>query len=151
MTVTGPETIHASAVRVGGDGVLIRGASGSGKSALVLQLVFRHPAAVLIADDRVALAAEGGLLVASPPPALAGKLEVRGQGIVDQPHVSPAAIRLVVDLAPAAECPRMPEENDRFTELCGLRLPRLMLPIGCIDAVERVQVALARAMPPGSG
>ena len=41
-------TIHASAVRVGDDGVLIRGASGSGKSALVLQLVFRHPAATLL-------------------------------------------------------------------------------------------------------
>ena len=82
------------------------------------------------------------------PAALAGRLEVRGQGIVTRPHVSPAAIGLAVDLLPAADCPRMPEDGDRFVEICGIRLPRLMLPIGCIDGAERVQVALAEAAGP---
>ena len=35
------ETVHATAVLVGADGVLIRGASGSGKSALALALIER--------------------------------------------------------------------------------------------------------------
>ena len=88
--------------RSASDGVLIRGPSGSGKSSLVLGLI----AAIrrrrrLVADDRVAaFASNAAGSIAAAPAALAGKLEVRGQGIVDVAHVSPAAIDLVVDLLP---------------------------------------------------
>ncbi len=82
------ETVHASAVLVGEHGVLIRGASGSGKSSLVLGLIDRDPSSTrLIADDRVHLDADRGRLVAAAPDTIAGKLEVRGQGIVEVAHV----------------------------------------------------------------
>jgi serine kinase of HPr protein (carbohydrate metabolism regulator) len=98
------ETIHASAVVVGDRGVLVRGASGAGKSSLALALVAAFGArAVLVADDRVALSAAGGRLVATAPAAIAGAMEVRGLGIIAAPHLSPAVIDLVVDLVPLAD------------------------------------------------
>ncbi len=142
--MTPGDTVHASAALVGERGVLVRGASGSGKSALVLALIADNPAAnALVADDRVALAAVNGRIVASVPPALAGLIELRGQGILSQPHVSPAVIDLVVDLAPAADCPRLPEPAETRTSIAGIALPRLMLPIDRHDGVLRIRHALA--------
>lgn len=143
-----PQTVHASAIAVGEHGVLIRGASGSGKSSLVLGLIDRDPAATqLVADDRVQLTVARGRLIAMAPPALAGKLEVRGQGIVDIAHVSQSAIALVVDLLPADQCPRLPEPAEMEADLIGVVLPRLMLPIGAIDGPARVRFALGRLAP----
>jgi serine kinase of HPr protein (carbohydrate metabolism regulator) len=145
-----PETVHASAVRFRARGILVRGASGSGKSALVLRLLFADPRARLIADDRVALSLDGDRLMASPPESLAGLLEVRGQGIVRRPFVSPAAIHLVVDLRPLADCPRLPEPADEKVVLLGIETPRLILPIGIPDGPPRVRIALERMVAPQS-
>ncbi len=97
---------HASAVAFAGRGLLILGASGSGKSALALALVGRG--AVLVADDRVRLERRGAALVASAPPALAGVIEVRGVGLLRLPAQPEAVIALAVDLdrAPAARMPQ---------------------------------------------
>jgi serine kinase of HPr protein (carbohydrate metabolism regulator) len=143
-----PETVHASAVRFLSEGILVRGASGSGKSALVLQLLFADPAARLVADDRVALSADGGRVMAAVPDSLAGLLEVRGQGIIRRPWVSPAPVGLVVDLRPLAECPRLPGAEDERVSLLGVALPRLILPAGAADAVVRLRVALERLSAP---
>jgi len=138
-----PGTIHASAVVIDTRGVLIRGISGSGKSSLALGLIERDPdATFLVADDRIVLAAAGGAIEASAPPAIAGKLEVRGLGIVALPYVSPAAVALVVDLLPARDCPRLPEPAERQTVVMGRALPRLALPVGAVDGVARVRFAL---------
>ena len=143
MTTT--ETVHASAVLVGEHGVLIRGASGSGKSSLVLGLIDRDPLSTrLIADDRVHLDADRGKLVAAVPNTIAGKLEVRGLGIVEVAHASPAAIDLVVDLLPPDKCPRLPEADDTEVEIRGVIVPRLMLPIGLVDGPARVRFAAQR-------
>ncbi|WP_040850329.1 HPr kinase/phosphorylase, partial [Nitrospirillum viridazoti] len=74
--------VHATCVSVGGAGVLLRGASGSGKSDLALRLV--DAGALLVADDQVALAADptATLLTATAPERLAGLIEVRGLGIL---------------------------------------------------------------------
>ena len=54
-----PETIlHATCIAWQGRGVLIRGPSGSGKSALALGLMAHG--AVLVADDRVKLSLQNG-------------------------------------------------------------------------------------------
>jgi len=147
--VTAPPTLHASAVLVGEQGVLVRGGPASGKSSLVLRLLALDPAATwLVADDRVSLAAHHGRLVAAVPQTIAGKLEIRGQGIVEHPYVSPVVVRLIVDLLPAAECPRLPEDNQTTAIVDGVTLPRLMLPVGIADGAERVQAALFRAEGP---
>jgi len=58
-------TIHATTVAVNGRGVMIRGASGSGKSALALQMIAMG--AELVSDDRTSLIVHENRLIASPP------------------------------------------------------------------------------------
>ncbi len=138
------ETVHGSAVAIDGRGILIRGRSGSGKSSLVLGLIDRDPARTrLVADDRVALAVDGDRLVATVPAAIAGKLEVRGIGVVDLPHVPSCPVALVVDIRPPAECERMPAAGALATTLLGIAVPRFMLPHGAPDGPARVRFALA--------
>jgi len=147
--VTAVATLHASAVLVGEQGVLIRGGPGSGKSSLVLRLLDLDPATTwLVADDRLSLAVHHGRLVAAVPETIAGKLEIRGQGIVERPHVSPVVVRLVVDLRPAADCPRLPEDHQTIASIDGVAIPRLMLPVGIVDGAERVRAALSGARAP---
>jgi serine kinase of HPr protein (carbohydrate metabolism regulator) len=145
VTSTAGATVHASAVALAQAGILIRGASGSGKSSLALALLTAHPTrARLIGDDRIALAARGGRLVATVPSQIAGLLEIRGQGIRAFSPLSPAVIRLVVDLCAADEAPRMPSESDETADVEGVRLPRLLLPRGAVDGHVRVAAAAAR-------
>ncbi len=140
------ETVHASVVLIGDSGILVRGAPGSGKSSLVLSLIAGDPTAALVADDRVTLSAAGGRLLASVPEEIAGLIEVRGQGIVRQPWVSPVVVDLVVDLAPAEACPRMPlSGDDKRTAIAGVVLPRVLVPVGAGDAGLRVNAARARS------
>jgi len=141
--MSGDETIHASAVAIDGRGILIRGRSGSGKSALVVGLIDRDPATTrLVADDRVVLTLADGHLVATAPASLAGKLEVRGIGIVEIPALSSCSIALVVDIAPPRECPRMPAAEALTVMVHGVAVPRLILPSGAHDGPARVRFAL---------
>ena len=143
-------TVHASAVLDGERGVLIRGGAGSGKSSLLLGLLTDAAASTwLIADDRVMLTPANGRLIAAVPPVLAGRLEIRGQGIVRRRFVSPARIHLVVDLLPLAECDRMPAPRQAETvSIASIELPLLRLPIGLADGPVRVRAAVAERLLP---
>ncbi len=99
--------VHGTTIDIEGRAVLIRGPSGSGKSDLALRLIDRG--AVLVADDQTELAVADGRLVACPPAAIAGLLEVRGIGILRLPHRARAPLALVVDLVAPAEVERLPE------------------------------------------
>ncbi|UMY18232.1 HPr kinase/phosphatase C-terminal domain-containing protein [Methylobacterium organophilum] len=123
-------TIHGNCVLLGEAGILIRGESGAGKSALCLALIDEAERdrlhARLVADDRVRLTRRHGRLIARPHPTLAGRIELRGLGIRTLPtHAEAAVLRLVVDLVPHR--PRMPETAEEKTEILGLRLPVLTL------------------------
>ncbi|GGL51763.1 HPr kinase/phosphorylase [Wenxinia marina] len=100
-----PETIHASCVAVAGRGVLITGPSGSGKSALALELMSRG--AGLVADDRTILTRRGAGLVASCPPALTGMIEARFVGLLAAAAHPPVQVALEVDLG-TRETERLP-------------------------------------------
>ncbi len=126
---SGPGTsIHANAVLIGEAGILIRGASGAGKSmlarALVAEAAMRGLFARHVADDRVRLEARAGRLLARPAPAIAGRQEVRGLGIVATPHERAARIALVVDLV-EGEPDRMPAPDAQVADVHGVRVPRL--------------------------
>lgn len=123
-------TIHAGAVALGEEGVLIRGAPGAGKSAFARALLERWRAAgefaALVADDRTALAAANGRLLARAPAVLAGLIEIRGLGIVPVPAIEAVRVTIVCDLVAAPE--RLPEPGETAV-LCGISLPRLAFPM----------------------
>ena len=75
---------------------MITGPSGSGKSDLALRLLDRGFA--LVSDDQTIVKRDGDRLLASPPPTIAGKLEIRGIGIVDMDHRSDVPVALIVEL-----------------------------------------------------
>ena len=112
--------LHGTTVAFGDRAVLIRGASGAGKSGLGLQLMALG--AVLVSDDRTALRAEGGGLVARAPDAIAGMIEARGLGILRAEALKAARVVAVVDLD-RVETRRLPP--DRATDIAGVALPLL--------------------------
>ncbi|SHH26999.1 Hpr(Ser) kinase/phosphatase [Cognatiyoonia sediminum] len=103
------QIVHASCVSVDGKGLLIIGASGSGKSALALQLVTFG--ADLIADDRTNLTNTEEGVVASSPPAIRGSIEARGMGILQAPTADSAVLRYVVKMD-EVENQRLPDEKN---------------------------------------
>jgi serine kinase of HPr protein (carbohydrate metabolism regulator) len=134
------ETVHATAVLFGADGVLIRGESGSGKSALALALI--STGARLIADDRLTLSNCHGRLVASAPRATAGLVELRGRGLLRVASEPSGVIRLVVDIVDQAGLERMPEPPQLTADLLGIALPRQPVPPATGRAVTLVRAAV---------
>jgi serine kinase of HPr protein (carbohydrate metabolism regulator) len=130
------DTVHASTVAIGGRGVMIFGPSGAGKSDLALRLIDRG--AELVSDDYTALTRDADRLVASPPPTIAGRIEVRGLGIVDHPHRADAVVALAVTLGTEAQ--RMPEARRR--EVAGLALPEVVIDPAFASAPIKVELAL---------
>jgi HPr kinase/phosphorylase len=125
-------SVHASAVLVGQQAVLIRGPSGAGKSRLAFDLILagragQLPAAVLVGDDRVHLDTVAGQLWVRPAPELAGLIEIRGLGIRRCEFAGEAVVGLVVDLA-AADAERLPSPESLSIRLNGVLIPRI--PIG---------------------
>jgi HPr kinase/phosphorylase len=131
-------TIHATTVSLDGRGVILRGPSGSGKSDLALRLI--NEDALLVADDQTILFIEDGRLMAQAPKEIAGKMEVRGVGIV---HLGPPAIVpvfLLIDMADPADVPRM--ADFRPVELVGQKIPRIHLAPFEMSAPAKVKLAL---------
>jgi HPr kinase/phosphorylase len=136
--------VYGTSVAVGGEGILLRGVSGSGKSDLALRLV--DQGAKLVADDQTELDRVGATLEMSAPPELAGLIEVRGLGIVSVPHVPRAVLRLVVDLAPGDRIDRLPEP--RRCTLEGLSFPLLALDPFAASAPAKLRLALEALAAP---
>jgi len=132
VNLKGSGSEHATAVLTGARAVLIRGPAGAGKSRLAWSLLEAAKRgeilfARLIADDRVALSALNGRLIAAAPAPIAGKIELRGAGIMSVPYEPFAVVGLIADLA-AADAERIPADAALSAEILGVRLPRL--PIG---------------------
>jgi serine kinase of HPr protein (carbohydrate metabolism regulator) len=140
MTTVSSETLHASCVAIDGRAVLIEGPSGSGKSDLALRLI--DQGAKLVSDDYTVLIRERDRLYAQPPATIAGKIEVRGIGIIDLPHEKHVPVALVVCLAEKIE--RMPEPREP-RRIAGVTLPEVALVAHELSAPIKVALALARA------
>ncbi|WP_419731070.1 HPr kinase/phosphorylase [Lichenicola sp.] len=137
-------TLHGSCGVLRDQAVLLLGRPGSGKSDLLLRLIDRGFS--LVADDQVTIR-EG---LATPPPSLAGLVEVRGLGLLRIAHTAPAGLVLVLALDDQAAAEALPgpiaDADDR-------RMPwprrhrRLGLPMLRIDPFQasaplKVEIAL---------
>src|SRR6059058_6250326 len=109
--VAGPrlsaETVHASCVASNGRAVLISGPSGAGKSDLALRLLDRG--FTLVSDDQTIVRRDGERLVATAPPNIAGKLEIRGIGIIEIECVDNVPVALLVELT--SDIQRLPDDS----------------------------------------
>ncbi len=133
------ETVHASTVAIDGRAVLISGPSGSGKSDLALRLIDRGFA--LVSDDQTLVRRENDRLIASAPTNIAGKLEIRGIGIVDMDHAGDMPVALLVELTSDIE--RMPDDS-RERPILGVSVPLISIDAMAASAPSKVAVALDR-------
>lgn len=121
--------LHATAIILGEKGVLILGQTGAGKSSLADALIERARErgrhACLIGDDRIALSEHHGRLVISGHPAIRGRIERRGIGIVDVNATDKAVLHAVIVLE--ADPPRLPEKNQSKYTISGVEVPLLTL------------------------
>ena len=133
------ETVHASTVASNGRAVLIAGPSGSGKSDLALRLLDRG--FTLVSDDQTIVRKDGERLLASAPPTIAGKLEIRGIGIVEMERTDDVPIALIVELT--GDIQRLPDDS-RDRPILGIRLPIVTIDAMTASAPSKVALALDR-------
>ncbi len=130
-------TEFGSMVDILGVGVLIRGASGIGKSECVLGLIERGHS--LVADDVTRITSlEGRELIATAPDLTRNHMEVRGIGIINVANVfGIGSIRIEkrLDLVVTLQDWHELEEVDRIGldrelyEILGLKVPHVTIPV----------------------
>lgn len=137
--------INGTAVAWRGQGILILGPSGSGKSDLTLRLI--DAGASLIADDLVELKRAGDRLLLSFPPEgpaeLKGKMEVKGLGIMSVAAAPPEVpLALVVEARPPEGVELIPESLE--SEWLGLKVATIGIGLLEPSAPAKVRLALAK-------
>lgn len=130
-------TRHGVFVEIYGEGVLIVGDSGVGKSETAIELIKRGHR--LIADDAVELKrVSAKTIVGSAPDIIRHYIELRGIGIVDVCRLFGVGsvkmtekVDLVVELEPW-ETGKMYERfgmDENYTEIMGNKIPSLTIPV----------------------
>lgn len=122
--------------------MLLSGPSGAGKSDLGLRLIDRG--AALVSDDYTLIKRQEGVLVAIAPDTIAGKMEVRGIGVVAMAHVTDVPVALLIDLFDIVD--RMPTEP-MTRVIAGVEVPVIKLAPREPSAPIKVELALA-SIPP---
>ncbi len=130
-------TRHGVLVEVYGEGVLLVGDSGVGKSETAIELVKRGH--ILIADDSVELRrVDDETIIGSSPENIRHFLELRGIGIVNVRQIFgigavkvSANLDMVISLEPWLQSKIYDRLglDDEFTEILGLKVPKLTIPI----------------------
>jgi len=133
------ETLHASTVALDNRAVLITGPSGSGKSDLALRLLDRG--FTLVSDDQTIVKRGGDRLLASAPPTIAGKLEIRGIGIVEMERMDDVPVALLVELT--SDIQRLPDDS-RSRPILGVSVPLISIDAMTASAPSKVALALDR-------
>ena len=142
--------LHGTCLSVGEAGVLLLGPPASGKSDLALRLIDQGGGGItgilkgaqLVADDQVAIRLENGRLLAAAPLAIAGRLEIRGLGLVALAHRGEVALTIAVRLTGLPSIERLPDiEKSRF-EILGVGLPMILVDPASASAPARIRAAV---------
>ena len=140
--MTAPELVHATVVArqtpAGWRAVLIRGASGTGKSDLALRLCAAGWR--LVGDDYVRLWRSGDGVFAAPAEPLQGRIEIRGLGIRPLVWRAPVRVVLAVEAVAPDAVERLPEPA--VTTLAGTDIPLLRLALLEASSVAKVAAAM---------
>lgn len=129
-------TRHGVLVDVYGEGVLLMGDSGVGKSETAVELVKRGHR--LVADDAVEICHIGTRLVGSAPELIRHYIELRGIGVVDiQQLFGMSAVREDQDINLVVNLEQWNDQvfydrlgtNDQFTTILDMKVPAITIPI----------------------
>jgi serine kinase of HPr protein (carbohydrate metabolism regulator) len=149
--------LHGTCVSVDGEGVLILGEPGTGKSDLALRLIDEPGCGIserpmhgkLISDDQVIITREEESLIASAPSTIRGKLEIRGLGIVSLATQSSVHLLLVVRLQSHSAIERLPDQGT--FDILGVALPLVEIDGNSPSAPARLRAALHWLKQPNRG
>ena len=139
MAIPSSHRLHATTIAIDGVAVMIEGASGSGKSDLALRLIDRG--ATLVSDDQTLVVRSGRVLLARAPATIAGRIEVRGIGVIAMAHLDDVPVGLLVRVDGAPE--RMPERRAR--KIAGIDVRQFA--VDPFDASAPIKVELALRNP----
>lgn len=134
-----PVCVHATCVAVAGNGALIIGASGSGKSALALQMMAFG--AAFVADDRVTLELVGDRVLADAAPQIRDLIEARGIGLLRAEGIGPVPLAWVVDLDQS--------ESNRLPEPACIQVLAQPVPLLRVSGVPNLAASLVQLMKTG--
>lgn len=131
--------IHGTCVVYQDKGILFIGKSGSGKSDIALRMIMNKDAK-LLADDRVDIREENDSIIASPPPAILGMMEVRGIGLCRFEPVLQAKISLVVELVEDRnQITRLP--SNQYYQIMGVDVPQMKIYPFDASSIDKVILA----------
>ncbi len=132
-----PERVHGTLLSVFGEGILIMGASGIGKSELALELINRNH--IFVGDDAIDVVSFSGKPIGKAPRMSRDFIEVRGVGIINlkgmfgiQSTIKEHNIDLIVELVQLADVKDSIERIGReykYKEISGTRIPVLQVPV----------------------
>ncbi len=130
-------TRHGVLVEVYGEGILILGESGVGKSETAVELVKRGHR--LVADDAVEIKRVSAIsLVGTSPEVIRHFIELRGIGIIDVKEIfgvgsvkNAEKIDMVINLEAWVEGKQYDRLgiDDEYTEILGIKIPSLLIPV----------------------
>jgi len=131
--------IHGVLLDIYGQGVLVIGESGIGKSECAVELIVRGHR--LVSDDVIEIyRTSEGKVIGSSPPLSRYHLEVRGLGIINIKElfgISSITLEKEIDLVielkkweSGAEFDRLGSESFKKHELLGVDLPLIIIPVG---------------------
>ena len=149
--------LHGTCVSVSGEGVLLLGEPGTGKSDLALRLIDEPGYGMsenlmrseLVSDDQVIVTRDQDRLMASAPATIRGKLEIRGLGIVTLDTQPSVTLSLVVKLQIQSRIERLPDPAT--FDILGLALPLVEIDGNSPSAPARLRAALHWLKQPNRG
>lgn len=129
-------TRHGVLVDVYGEGVLLMGESGVGKSETAVELIKRGHR--LVADDAVEIRHVGNRLIGSAPELIRHYIELRGIGVVDVRQLfGMSAVRDEQDIDLVVNLEQWNENvfydrlgtNEEFTTIMDMKIPAITIPV----------------------
>ena len=132
-----PVRIHATMLSVFGEGIVIMGKSGIGKSELALELINRNH--LFIGDDAIDVISFAGEAIGRAPSISRDFIEVRGVGIINakdmfgvQSIIKQYSLGLIIELVNLSDVissiDRLGNEYETV-KICNVEIPKLQIPV----------------------
>jgi HPr kinase/phosphorylase len=118
------KTIYGNCIDINGNGIIILGKSGTGKSDITYRLICNH-GAKLVSDDHIIIEKNENELVAKTVENIKGLIEIRNIGIIKTDYLEKTNIKLIIELEEKENLERMPENE--FLEINNIKIKKIKL------------------------